>query len=362
MACPANSRETKIGVGFVEQTDLTTPNTAAEIWSFTITNPAPFTITPGTEDDAADIGKGDEFPLTVFPVAMDVTGRIEKQMSSQAAAWAFIFGLGKTTETAAGTGSKYVCVPTDPAVDCIDLPPFTAVEQIRPAGAPPFTDRAMVGSVITGFTINLESGPGRMNARLNVDIASTGKIVTPSAIVLPAVTTENYLSASSATINIGGIDYIAQKSFVSAEISWTVNARLDTGYYPGSGVDANGYALRGRMEYGQRMAGLTFVARAAPGSPEFSALMTRTEGPATITLTGATIGAGPEKHGIRVHFPRAMFSAVTNGDADGLVIINATVRPLKHAAQGYCSFEATTTKTDFALQPVTGLLEAPKAA
>ena len=346
MACPANSRETKIGVGFVAQTDLVTPNTADQIWSFTITNTAPFTTTPTTETDAADIGKGDEFPTTIYPVSMDVTGHIEKQISSQFAAWAFAFGLGKTTETLAGTGggAKYVCVPTDPAVDCIDLPPFTAVEQIRP-GATPFTDNAYVGCIISSFTINLESGPGRNNARITVEIASTGKIVTPSAIVIPATATENFLNAASATITVGGIDYVLTKTFISAEISWNVNPRLDTGYYPGSGVDAYGYALRGRMEYASRAASMSFVARAQTGSPEYNALLARTEGETRVTLTGATIGAGPEKHNIEIVFPRSVISSAVNGDADGLVTISCTVTPLKPPTGDYVTFSATTTKT-----------------
>lgn len=347
MACPANSREIKTGVGFIEQDDLTTANTAAEIWSFPTTNTAPFTVNPITEDDSADYGKGDEFPTQVFPVNMDITGRLEAMISSQSAAWAFVFGLGDVTHT----GDTYTCKPTDPAVACIDLPPFTAVEQIRPGGTPPFLDRAMVGTVITGFTINLESGPGRNNARIGIDMAGTGKLVNPSAIVLPATTIVDYLNASSATININGIDYVAEKSFINAEITWTVNPRLDSGYYPGSGVDANGYALRGRMEYAQRAAGLTFVARASPGSPEFNNLVNRTEGSALITLTGATIGAGPAKHGISINFPRTMISAATNGDADGLVTVNVSVRPLKHATLGYAIFSATTTKADIALLP-----------
>lgn len=346
MACPANSRETKIGVGFVEQDDLKTPNSAGEMWSFTLTNTAPFVVTPNTEDDAADIGKGDEFPTTVFPLGMDVTGRIEKMISSQAAAWAFVFGLGATTKA----GNKYTCTPSDPATECIDMPPFTAVEQIRPTGTPPFLDRAMIGCVISGFAINLESGPGRNNARLSIDIAGTGQILSPSGITLPATAKEDFLNAGSATINIGGIDYILAKSFISAEITWNVNPRLDSGYYPGSGIDQYGYAMRGRMEYAQRTCGMTFVARAAPGSPEFTALVNRTEGPSTVTLTGATI-AGADKHGIRVHFPHSMFSSVVNGDTDGLVTINCTVRALKKGTDPYCVFEATTDKTDIALQP-----------
>ena len=337
MACPANSRETKLGVGYVAQADLTTPNTAAEMMSFTITNPAPLTITPNTEDDANDIGKGDEFPTQVFPVSMDTTARIEKYLSSQCAAWAFAFGLGNVTHT----GSTYVCIPTDPLVHCIDLPPFTIVEQIRP-GATPFKDIAAVGCVITGFTIALESGPGRSNARIMIDIAGTGQVENPSGILLPNVLQEAFLNAASAQINVNGIDYVLEKTFISAEITWTVNARLDTGYYPGSGVDENGYAMRGRMEYAMRQAGMTFVARASVGSPEYNMLLSRTPGVTTIALSGGTIGAGPDKHGIKITFPKSMITSAVNGDADGLVTINCTVTPLKDPVNGYVKFEATT--------------------
>ena len=357
MACPANSREIKIGVGFIEQDDLKTPNTAGEIWSFTLTNTAPFVVTPTTEDNANDIGKGDEFPTTVFPISMDVTGRIEKMISSQAAAWAFVFGLNNMTLA----GGTYTCVPADPATECIDMPPFTAVEQIRPGGTPPFLDRAMVGCVISGFQINLESGPGRNNARLAIDVVGTGQIASPSGITLPAPAKEDFLNAASATITIGNppIDYVLSKSFISAEVTWNVNPRLDSGYYPGSGVDANGYALRGRMEYAQRVCGMSFVARATPGSPEFNQLVARTQGPATITLTGAYItGSSGPRHGIRIHFPHAMFSSVVNGDNEGLVTINCTVRAIKVGTDPYCQFEATTDKLDIALAPPVVLAQA----
>ena len=66
-------------------------------------------------------------------------------------------------------------------------------------------------------------------------MVGTGKIVEPSGIVIPATTMESFINAGSAQILINGIDYRALKSFISAEITWVVNPRLDTGYYPGSG-------------------------------------------------------------------------------------------------------------------------------
>ena len=43
--------------------------------------------------------------------------------------------------------------------------------------------------------------------------------------------------------------------------------------------------------------------------------------------------------------PRTVFSAVVNGEADGIVTVNCTVRALKPASPGdYITLSATTTK------------------
>src|SRR5262249_57719015 len=113
----------------------------------------------------------------------------------------------------------------------------------------------------------------------------------------PAVTTEHFLNAASAAINIVGIDYVLSASFVSLEFRWNNNVRLPSGLYPGSGTQ-NGYAIRGRMEYGTRECTLSFVARAAKGSQEFTDMMAspQVEGPVTISVTRSTIPAATPKH------------------------------------------------------------------
>jgi hypothetical protein len=119
--------------------------------------------------------------------------------------------------------------------------------------------------------------------------------------------------------------------------------RLASGYYPGSGTQ-NGFAVRGRMEYANREMHLTFVARAAKGSREFNALVSQTEGPVLITLTGALIGAGPETHGMRISAPRTVISSDVIGDAEGIVTVNCEAKFLKPTTGDIVSLEATTTK------------------
>jgi len=344
-SCPANVRETKIAFGFKTQADLATANVVAEIWSLTKTNPALMVVSPINEDDANDIGKGDEFPTQTFPSNIDTATAIEKYCSSEFMAWLFCFATGKATKTPAGTGFTYAAVPSDPVINCINLPPFTYAEQIR---TPPDSviDRGAIGMVVNDFAIMMESGPGRANCRATANLVGTGKIAQPSAITpWPTVTPEHFLNAASATIQIIGNDYVLAQSFISLEFRYNNNVRLASGYYPGSGTQ-NGYAVRGRMEYGNRECTLAFVARAAKGSPEYVALIAtpQTEGPVTVSVSGATIGVGPAKHSFSIGSTRSVFSAVVNGEADGIVTVNCTVRFLKPVTGDYITMSATTTK------------------
>lgn len=343
-SCPANVRETRIAFGLVPQADLTTQNADLELWSLTKTNPALSVVNPMVETDAADIGKGDEFPTQTFPTSMDTSVPIEKYTSSEFAAWLFCFATGKATKTPAGTlGHHYVAVPSDPVVDCINLPPFTFAEMIRPE-PDSVIDRAELGMVIEDWALILESGPGRANCRMTANFVGTGLVHAPSGIVtFPTVTAEHFLNAASAAITINGVEYILSQTFVSLELRWSNNVQLQTGYFPGSGVDDNGFAVRGRMEYGTRSCTLAFVARAVQGSPEFLNLISQTPGPATITLTGAMIETG-FFHGIDINIPVVRTTAVVNGDQNGVVTVQCQATPIKDPAQPYIELGATTTK------------------
>ena len=128
---PANIRETKIGFGYKKQTDLSTPNVSGDIWSLTKTNAALATVTLNTENDAAELGKGHEFATQVFKSHWDVSGSIEKFLTSEIAAWAFVFGLGNRTKSGTPPAITYTCTPQDPVSGGIELPAFSFIEAIR---------------------------------------------------------------------------------------------------------------------------------------------------------------------------------------------------------------------------------------
>jgi|SRR5215471_20764549 len=344
-ACPANIREAKIAVGLKPQTDVVTPNLQADLWSFTKVNTALAVVEPRTETDALDIGKGDEFPTTVFKTSISTSMALEKYASSEFAAWLFAFALGSCAKTAAGTGWTYASTPQNPTTACINLPAFTYVEQIRQTPNA-VVDWAPVGMVINDFTLNLETGPGRANCRLSCNCIGTGKLVNPSGYTIPAVTTEHSLNASGATVlTVNGIDYLAGTGigrFNTLEFRWNNNLRADTGYYAGSGTQ-NGFGVRGRMEFGNREVTLNFVARAIAGSVEFNNLLGLVEGATTLTIGGAVIGAGPQTNGITLSFPRTIISSEVNGESDGVVTVNCGVTILMPVAgPPLCTLSATT--------------------
>ena len=74
----ANIRETRIAVSAQKQTALQTPLTAAECVSFTKLNAAMSVVDMATENDAAEIGKGNEFAANNYKSHWNVTGAFEK--------------------------------------------------------------------------------------------------------------------------------------------------------------------------------------------------------------------------------------------------------------------------------------------
>lgn len=329
---PANIREMLIGFGFAKQADLATANTVAGIWRLGKLNTSFAGPKLNTENDAAELGKGHEFATAVFKTSWDVAGQIEKYLSSEFAAWAMSFGLGKSEKTGTPPNYVYTCAPLDPIVDGIGaLPAFSYIEQIRP-GAGVVLDRMAVGCVIEGWTLTVASGPGRANSKLVVDIVGTGKHTEPSLISLPAATAEKLLPSASLTCTINSVDYVTAKNLVSLEASWKNNIRLDSGFYPGSGFQEAGVgtsgAVRGRMEVGDRELGLTFTARFENGSTELTKLKALTEGTAVIVLSYDT------NNSLELTFQRLQFSAVELGETDGLVTVQVTCMPLMHTSNG----------------------------
>src|ERR1051325_784442 len=99
-------QSTKIAVSAGKQADIATAATAGMV-SFSKLNSSLAQAALGIETDEAEYGKGDEFATQQFATAWDTTIPIEKYGTSQFAAWAWAFCLGKVV---AGSGS-YTITP-----------------------------------------------------------------------------------------------------------------------------------------------------------------------------------------------------------------------------------------------------------
>lgn len=336
MACDSaavNIQELASAVGTDTQADISTAS--AVYLRIPQINPDLANIALNTENDADDIGKGDEFATTEFKTSKDVTKTLKYYLNSHMMQWCLGFALGKFTSATAGGGTRHTCVVLDPVADGICMPLFSIVEAFRQSGTPAVLDRLLVGCAIEGFQVDLTSGPGRQNAQLSIDIVGSGHTTEPSAITLPAVTAQKRLDATNLTCSINGTNYVSLKSFVSLSFGWKNNIRLPSGYFPGSGSQ-NGFAVRGRMEFGKREANLRFVARFAENSDEFTKLNALTEGTAVLGIVGA---AGND---FNFSLPRVTYKTAVLGNDNGLLTVAVDVQPLKHASNGYITAYGTT--------------------
>jgi hypothetical protein len=328
---PANIREMLIGFGKARQTDIATANTVANIWRLGKLNTSFAEPRLNTENDAPELGKGNEFPTAVFKTSWDVAGQIEKYLSAEFAAWAMGFGLGKSVKTGTTPNWIYTCTPLVPVTDGIELPYFSYIEQIRPGGSA-VIDRMAVGCAVEGWTLIVGSGPSRANSKLVVDILGSGKQTVPSGITVPAIVAEKLLPGASLAATINGVNYVSTKNIVSLTMTWKNNLKMDAGFYPGSGFQTGGDgtsgAIRGRMEVGDRECGFQFVARYEYGSTEHAKLLALTEGTAVIVLTYDA------NSNLTLTYQRVIFSVVELGNTDGIVTVQVTATALWHSTNG----------------------------
>src|SRR3989304_4082258 len=149
---PANILETLIGWGFKKQTDIAPANLTAGIWGLGKLNAELPPPRLNTEDYAEEMGKGHEFATQNFKTFWDTNGRIEKYLSSDFAAWAMAFALGKVVKSGTTPNFTYTCTPLNGVTDGIELPYFSYIEQIRPA-APDVLAPMAAGGAMEGWRL-----------------------------------------------------------------------------------------------------------------------------------------------------------------------------------------------------------------
>jgi hypothetical protein len=302
-----------LGLGLHRQADIVTANTTFLRFRQLNAELAPSGFL--TENDANEIGKGNEFISAsgVYPVSYNPLARIDKYSSAEFMTWAFAFALGKVAEA---TGD-YTLTPIDPCIDGLELPYFTVVEQVCESGGQALDD-AFIGCAIEDVTYDFNYGPGRQSGRVTCNWVGSGKMATPSTVTVPPAVSEHYMLTGSMQLTINGINYITAKTILSGQIAWKNNLLVGPGFFPGSGMQ-NGAAIRGRIEIGPRASTFTFTARLLKSSTEYALLIGQNTGTATITVSfDAT-------HTMTFTYPSIQYEAVVNGEQDGIVSVTVTV-------------------------------------
>lgn len=306
-----------LGLGLDAQADIKTPSTT--FLRFRQLNAEITPIGYTTENDAAEIGKGNEFISStgIFPVSWNPLARIDKYSSAEFLTWAFAFALGKVSEAT----STYTITPLDPCKDGLDLPLFSVVEQVCESGGSAL-DNMFVGCAMEDVTYTFNYGPGRQSGRVTANWVGSGILTTPSGIVIPAPVTESYCLSASMAMTINGVDYIAAKTMLSGSIGWKNNLLTGPGFYPGSGLQ-DGAAVRGRLEMGARACTFTFTARLLKSSTEYQLLIN----PPTTGATAVITTSFDATHTVTFTFPNIQYEMVVNGEQDGIVSVTVTVAP-----------------------------------
>jgi hypothetical protein len=151
-------------------------------------------------------------------------------------------------------------------------------------------------------------------------------------VTLPTQLTEHLLPSASLAVSINGVDYVTNKNIVSLETSWKNNVRLDSGFFPGSGFQASGDgtsgAVRGRMEFGNRVGTLKFVARFDNTSAEYTKLKAQTSGTAVMTLSFDT------NNSLQLTWQKMIFNNVEITETDQFATVAVECTPIYDSTNG----------------------------
>lgn len=329
----ARMNEVLIGLGFCAQDDISTANTASGIKRIRKVNPEIAALTLATEDDANEIGSGNEFATNVFRTNWNFGVSITKYCTSEFMAWLMAMSLGGGAGKSGTTPNyTYTNVPLVPVTDGLELPYFSYLEQIRP-GASALLDRIAIGCAVNDWTLTIRKGPGRASAQVTVNIVGSGKHDAASGITMPSELAEHLLQSASLACTINSVDYVAAKSIRELTLSWNNNIDLDDGFYPGSGFqtagDGTSGAVRGRLQIGpQRSLALDYVCDFDAGATEETKLLAGTEGTAVLSLTYDT------NNSWQATIQRVQFGAVQPDQDNGTLVQRVSCRNLWHSSNG----------------------------
>ena len=278
-----------------------------------------------TENDAHEIGKGNEFATAVYNTSVEPSAMtIEKYGSAEFTTWAWAYALGVVGGTPAS--GIYAIVPIDPGTNL--EPPYFSVVSILPSAGGDAVALAQIGCGIESVETTFHYGPGRASVSTRAEYMGLGynNGVTPYTTV-PALQAENYMYASSLAMVLHpasgpDINYVSNKSILHGTMGWKNNFNGAMRYLPGSGFDAYGFQVGDRLLIGTRVPSLTFTVFLDANSTEYASLIAQTTYQVTITLTIDS------NHSVQWVYTTANFNMVETTQEDGFIAVTCTMDPL----------------------------------
>jgi hypothetical protein len=319
---PTRVQGLQFALGSRKQTSQTTVSPTFNLWR-KLNLEVPYLV-PHTENDEAEIGKGNEFITEVFKTYIEpAPQRINKFTSAEWGLWAWCYALGSVT---LATG-LYTAVPINPGTTIEPL--YFTIVAVLPAGGGYAIQEAQIGCAIESLTTSFKYGPGRASVTTDVEYVGLGVSIEGSGIpTIPASPlTESYLLSSSATVVINGVNFGGTGTnpnamILSGTIGWKNNIILPMRYFPGSGIDSNGFATGGRMLMGARVPTFQFTALLDENSTEYALLVAQTQGTAAITFTYS----GTEY--LNFNWSAVQFEMVERKTEEGLIAVTVNVAPI----------------------------------
>ncbi len=320
----SKSKQTAIG---------TLPATDSEYINFGWTDRSPVIPTYETESDSEETGNGHEFPNTNFPVAAGLNKTLSAVASSEL--MAFIAAhQGKVVKARAFT---YTGTFHDRAADGDDASTFGLVQKL---GA---YDPGFAGNAIASWGLSLQRGASRSAATVTMNVLGTGNETNPSTITIPAKLSQKDLLSASLELTAVGNDYVTPATINSLEFNVDNGLDAEDMFFPGSGVDANGFAIGGRLRYGIRTLSLSINAEFVSEVAEIDKLKAQTEGAVTIKLIN---DLGIED--VLLTMPRAVFAGLTFSEGpQNRVTIDGDIRILQPPAAEILTILAITAVDGF---------------
>jgi hypothetical protein len=281
-----------------------------------------------TENDAAWVGKGNEFAENIFPTYNDVQGTFEKYGSAEWLTYGLAYALGGVSYSS----PTYTITPISPATT-LQLPSFSVAEQL-PDGGSTSIDNLYTGCVMDSFSIDFKYGPGLKSVSTKGSFRGSGAVTTPSAITYPAVESEHFALGSGMSLTINGVDYVAASSGLEGSFSWNNALLADLGYTIGSGTDAKGFQNRASLLIGARKCAFSFTAFLSSSSAEYTKLRNLTTGTATMTFLYDST------HTVTIELQKVAFEKVENTNVDGIASVRVSVLPMYDLSNGLVTVTA----------------------